>query len=179
MLGVSISSDLQWTVQATKNRQSIIKILGVLNRFDRSLNTDARRRLFNAFVMPKVAYCLPAWCYVNKGTEKAMDHVLLRAARIILSDNSVEFNESTNKFTGISPFKLLVEFKCLLATHSLLQHGDVASYLPAVFTADGSQRSTRSMEGRKFKLPRHFNTSDEQCFYYMTAKYWNNLPLST
>ena len=178
ILGVSISSDLQWTVQARKKRQSITKMLGVLNRFGCSLNTDAPRRVFNAFVMPKVVYCLPAWCHVNKGTEKAMDHVLLRAAGIILSDNSVEFNESTYKSTGILLFKLLAEFKCLLATHSLLQHGDVVSYLPALFTADSSHRSTRSIEGRKFKLPRHSNTSDKQCFYYMAAKYWNNLPFS-
>ena len=151
-------------------------MLGVLNRFGRSLNTDARRRGFNAFVMPKVVYCLPAWCHVNKGTEKAIYHVLLRAARIILSDNSVEFNESTYKSTGILLFKLLAEFKCLLATHSLLQHSDVASYLPALFTADGSQQSTRSMESRKFKLPLHSNISNEKCFYYMAAKYWNNIP---
>ena len=128
-------------------------MLGVLNRFGRSLNTDAPRRVFNAFVMPKVVFCLHAWCHVNKGTKKAMDHVLLRFARIILYDNSVEFNESTYKSTSILPFKLLAEFKCLLATHSLLQHGDVASYLLALFTANSSQRSTRSMEGRKFKLP--------------------------
>ena len=37
------------------------------------------------------------------------------------------------------PFKLLAESKCLLATHSLLQHGDVVSYLSALFTAEGSQ----------------------------------------
>ena len=102
-----------------------------------------------------------------------MDHVLLRTARIILSENSVEFSESTYKSTGILPFKLLTEFKYLLAT--LLQHGDVASYLPALFITDGSQQNTRSKEGRKFKLPRHSNISNEQCFYYIAAKYWNNL----
>ena len=144
-------------------------MLVVLNRFGRSLNTDGRCRDFNAFVMPKVVNCLQTWCHVNKGTEKPMDHVLLRAAHIIQSDNSVEFNESTYKSTSILPFKLLAEFKRLLATHSLLQHGNVASYLSALFTADGSQRSTRSMEDRKFKLPRHSNTSDEQCFYYIAA----------
>ena len=42
-----------------KNRQSITNILGALNRFGRSLNTDAWRRVFNAFVMLKVVYCLP------------------------------------------------------------------------------------------------------------------------
>ena len=88
------------------------------------------------------------------------------------------YTNPTYNSTDILPFKLLAEFKCLLATRSMLQHGGVASYLPALITLDDSQRSTRSMEGRKFKLPRHSNTSDEQCFYYMAAKYWNNLPFS-
>ena len=59
ILSVTITSDLKWTVRATNMRQSLTKMIGVLNRFGNCLNTNIRCHIFNAFIKPNLNYCLP------------------------------------------------------------------------------------------------------------------------
>jgi Reverse transcriptase (RNA-dependent DNA polymerase) len=178
ILGVLLTADLKWTAHATRVRQSVSKMTGVLNRFGCSLNTTVRCRVLCAFILPKLTYCLPVWCAVDKRTTVAMDHVLQRAARVVLHDKTSTLSEATYDSTGILPFSSLSKYRCLTTVHSLLSRDDAAAYILPLFSTADSQRSTRSSEGRKFMLPRHNVTSVEHCFHYYAANCWNDLPYS-
>ena len=104
ILGVTISSDLNWSVHAKSVRQSVTKMISVLNRFGCSLNNDVRCRILNAFIIPKLNYCQPVWCHVSKGEEKTINHVLLRAVKIVLHNKTAELNAVTYHSTKILPF---------------------------------------------------------------------------
>ena len=70
-------------------------MIGVLNRFGSSLSIDACHRILSAFSILNTSYCQSVWCHVSKGEEHAMDHVLLRAARVVLHDKAAVLGRST------------------------------------------------------------------------------------
>ena len=151
-------------------------MIGVLNCFDNCLNIRTRCHVFNAFIQPKLNYCLPVWCHNNKSTEYAIDHILLRAAHIILHDKTAKFNNDNYSFTAILPFKLLFSLSCLSTVYSLLWGDDKHSFLLPVFTSDSSsQRTTRNRQ-HKFILLLHKTSAVENCFYHSAARQWNDLP---
>ena len=179
ILRVIISDDLKWSKQATYVRKSISNMVNVLNRFGTSLNNETRKRIFNSFVSPKMHFCAPVWCWVGPSDLKSMNHTIQRAARVILHNSWAELNHNIFTTTGLLPFELFNHHKSLLATHQLLQPRSTDLYLPALLQHTCSSRcATRGTDGHKFQLPRHTSVTFEQCFYYMGAKLWNNLPAS-
>ena len=48
-------------------------------------------------------------------------------------------------------------------------------YLPSLITESDSQHATRTASSYKFRLLEHNRSADEECFYYVAAKLWNNL----
>jgi hypothetical protein len=153
-------------------------MIGTINRFGCSLNADTRRRIVNAFVVPKLHYALPVWCWVDKAEEKAFDHTILRCARVIMHNKAITLNSTTFNATNLLPFKQMLSLRCLIRTHQLMSSQHPDHYLPSCLTSGGSERVTRNISGRKFSLPAHFTTSDTACFSYMAAKSWNELPQS-
>jgi hypothetical protein len=123
-------------------RQTVSKMIGVINRFGASLNSDARYHILNAFVIPKLTYCLPVWAHIDKTFTKAMDHMLHRVARILLRSKSAELDTSRFKATGILPFKQLSLYKCQTAVHWLMDRFDMVAYLPELLSC--TQRITRN-----------------------------------
>ena len=179
ILGVIISDDLKWSKQATHVRKSISNMVNVLNRFGTSLNNETRKRIFNSFVSPKMHFCTPDWCWVGPSDLKSMNHTIQRAARVILYNSRAELNHDIFTATGLLPFELFSHHKSLLATHQLLQSPSTVLYLLALLQHTcSSQHATRGTHGHKFQLPRHTSVTFKQCFYYMGAKIWNNLPAS-
>ena len=152
-------------------------MINVLNRFGVSLNLNSRNRIFNSFIAPKLSFCVPVWCWIDNTEIKAFDHTLKHAARVITHNKRATLNKETFNLTGLFPFKLLSQRKCLLTTQRLLYEPDSLIYMPTLINhSSESQRSTRGSDGRKFLLPAHRCTSYEHCFYYMAAKIWNTLP---
>ena len=159
-------------------RASVNKMVGVLNRFGSSLNTNTRQRILQAFVIPKVTFCLPVWGHVENKQCAAMDHVLQRAARVVLHDKTASLNRQTYDVTGLVSFALMTEWRCDIAVSALLSRENTDSCLPPLLAA-GSQcsgRTTRSVAGRCFLIPKHALTASQKCFFYAATKHWNNLP---
>ena len=61
ILGVTITSTLNSSVHADQVRTKISRMSGVLQRFGCTLDSHTRLRIFNAFILPNVLYCLPVW----------------------------------------------------------------------------------------------------------------------
>ena len=177
LLGITITNNLKWSSHSSNVRKSVNKMINVLNRFGVSLNLNSRNRIFNSFIAPKLSFCVPVWCWIDNTEIKAFDHTLKHAARVITHNKRATLNNETFNLTGLLPFKLLSQRKCLLTTQRLLCEPDSLIYMPTlIHHSSESQRSTRGSDGRKFLLPAHRCTSYEHCFYYMAAKIWNTLP---
>ena len=173
LLGVTFSVHLSWSVQSSKVRTSISRMIGVMNRFGTSVNCNTRRRVLTAFAFSTLTYCLSVWSAINKTNVKAMDRMLLQAACVVLHSKTAELNQDLYKATNILPLDLLSSFKCLLTTHALLQD-NVSVYQPQMLSNPNCQRSTRGNEGRKFLLPTHTISGDKLCFYYSASKIRND-----
>ena len=104
-----------------------------------------------------------------------MDHVLRRAARVVLHDKSVSLGQLTYAVTGLMPFITMTMLRCVVAVSILLARGDVLPYLPPLLANAGSQRTTRNSDARRFAVPHYTLTATEGCFYYKAAIYWNAL----
>ena len=178
LLGVIFTFDLNWTAHADNTRKSINKMVGVINRLGNALNTNTRQRILQAFVMPKLTYCLPVWGRLCSKSNTAMDHTLLRAARVVLHNRTAELNKATFLSTDILPFSELATMRCLLAVHRILSDDDNSSYVPPLLARSGSQIITRNTTGRRFSIPKHRLTATEHCFYYNSSTIWNDLPLN-
>ena len=59
VLGVTITQDLKWVTHATRMQTSVAKMLGVLNRFGSTLNTNCRCHILQALILPKLSHCKP------------------------------------------------------------------------------------------------------------------------
>ena len=84
ILGVSLTDNFSWDTQV-KHVQSVVNsTIGVLRRFSSSLNTDARLKIFNAFILPRITYCLPVWGNGSATATSKLDRCLLQSVRILL-----------------------------------------------------------------------------------------------
>ena len=59
ILGVTLISDLKRSAHASRVRSSVNKMIGVLNRFGNNLNTHTCQKIMQAFITPKITYCMP------------------------------------------------------------------------------------------------------------------------
>ncbi len=176
VLGVTIVSGLTWSVHARRTQQSVARMVGVLNRFGSALNTTCRRRILQAFILPKLNHCTPVWCWLNKGSSDAFDITLQRAGRIVLRDKSAVLNRSMYEATGLIPINILAQIKSLVRVHALLSRDDCEAYLPPIISQVESQHATRSASGRRLQVPVHVREADKKCFHYAATQLWNSLP---
>ena len=105
LLEVTFTSNLKWLVHAANTRKSICKMIGIINRLGNTTNTNTRLRILQAFVQPKLTYCLPVWGHLTSCTP--MDHTLVHAARVVLRNKAAELGKPTFLSTGLSPFNEL------------------------------------------------------------------------
>ena len=177
LLGITISRDLKWNTHASCTRQSISNMINIINRFGSALNTNACFRIFNTFIMPKLYFGQPVWCWINKSNEKAINHTLQCCARVALWKKSSKLDAETYAVTNLMPFGQLASLRYLSRTHQLLADDSASSYLPPLIPLADNGRITCNI--CKFTIPAHKATADVSCFSYMAAKYWNQLPFST
>ena len=175
ILGVTLNSNLKWTTQSSRVCKSASKMIGVLNRLRTLLNFTSRQRIFEAFILPKITYCLPVWSNTGKSAEKAMNVVLLHAARIVQHNKNVHLNTSTCTITGLLPFCTMSAIRCWSEANSLLSYSDCNNYLLPLMSTLGNTIIIRNISGQKFLLPSHKNTVLENSFHYNAAKLWNEI----
>ena len=179
ILGVTISADLKWLINEFNVRSSVNKLIGVLNRFGDTLNVNARQRILQAIITPKLAYCVPVWEHLSKKQIEAMNYVIQRAARVVMHNKSACLNQSAHDLTGLMPFNIMAMQRCAITVSALLAHEDASSYLPPLLAEASNQNSGRvtcSIATRYFKLPKYKLESTKKCFNFAAVIYWNSLP---
>lgn len=120
--------------------------------------------------MPKLTYCSPVWCWVNKGTVQALDTTLQRAGSIVLRDRAATLNRASYDATDQLPFNILAQVKSLVRVHALLSRDDYEAYLPPLIQEGESQDATRSASCRRLHVPEHTRSEDVCCIYYTASR---------
>ena len=92
VLSATLIKDLKWSAHASRTQKSVARMLGLLNRFGLTLNTDCRLSTLQVFIMPKFTCALLVWCWVDTTTAKALDTTIQRAARIVLHKQNAMLN---------------------------------------------------------------------------------------
>ena len=149
------------------------KMISVLNRLGSTPNYQARQRVVKASVLSKLAYCLSIWGRLECESRTAMDHTLLRMARVVLGNRAAVLDRDTYTATSILPIAELAAMKCILAVHLALSCNNC--YIPPSLAQHGSQIKTQNITGRRFDVPRHRLSATERSFYYAAAKHCNAL----
>ena len=79
MFGVTLTDNLSWNTQAKQVQSVVNSMIGVLQRFSSSLNTDAQLKILNAFILPSL---------LTVSRYGAMDQQLLHLNLTVVSYNS-------------------------------------------------------------------------------------------
>ena len=100
-------------------------------RFGCALNSLTKKRIFQAYILPHVLFCLPVWGNLNISQRHLLDNCLLHFARLIMRNPKAFFNTGTYNFTGILPFQSYVLFRNAIAVFNILNWNEVDFYLQA------------------------------------------------
>ena len=166
ILGVTLTDNLSWDTQA-EHVQSVVKsMIEVLQRFSSSLDTVARLKVFNAFILPHITYCFPVWGNGSATATSIRGRFLIQSVCNMLNNSAAKLNESVFSSAGILPFYYLVFLKNVKLIFKLRQTETHLQYLCSGLLKDSSFQSTRSREGRKFNVHRQARKCNEQCFLY-------------
>ena len=178
ILGVVFNDDLSWSTQHDAVRRKIVSMMGTIQRIGCTLNTDCRKKITQAFVLPHLHNCLSVWGNTSAGPITKMDHALVRAARIILRNRAAELCKETFSSTGISPLANLLTMRNVCSIFHVLNNNMCTYYLGTSQVRDVSVKSTRGSDGRKIVPIRCKRSADELCFQINAVRMWNSLPAS-
>ena len=164
-----ITQEIKWANHAIRMQKSITKMLGVLSRFGSVLNTNCRCRILQAFILPKLSHCTPAWCWVGNAIVNALDTNLQLADCIALRQKTATLDRNLYEIASVLPFHTHTQYESLCRVNSLLFIDTSEPYLPSLITESDGQHTNRSASSYKFRLPEHNRSADEECFYYVAV----------
>ena len=127
------------------------------------------RYLYNAFLLPRITYCLPDWGNRSATATSKLDRCLLQSVRIILKNSAAELSESVFSSRAMLPFYYLVFLKNVKCIFKLLQTETYLQYLCSGLLKGSSFQSTCSSEGCKFCALQNARKCDEQYFQFKAA----------
>jgi hypothetical protein len=177
ILGVTITSKLDWTEHGQSVCAKMNGRLCVLRRLGHVLNMRSRLQLFNAFIKPHLQYCLPVWGNCSVALQHAFDKTLIRCVRYILADSNIhDLNRRILDCTHIFKFTQFVTMANVITVFNILHSPKNIDYFVCTLLTDLSQRTSRSVEANKIVVPVFKHKSDDLCFLIHGQKAWNALP---
>jgi hypothetical protein len=98
-LGIYITSNLSWSLQATKCANKANSLLGFIKRTVGSKNSDLFSKLYKSLVRPILEYCSPVWSPHLKKDIDILEKVQRRASRLALGSDAKDmpYDERLNR----------------------------------------------------------------------------------
>ena len=118
-IDVTFTSPLTWVTQSNNVRAKISRMTSILQRFGCTLDGLTRQRIFQAFIVPHVLFCLQAWGNLPLTQRHLMDDSPLRCAQLIHRNGHINFTQDTFKTSDILPFHFLVLQRNAIAVQSV------------------------------------------------------------
>lgn len=173
ILGVIVSSNLNWRQHARCVCSKISQKLAVLQRIGGSLNAQSRAHIFKTCIKPHLDYCLPVWAFCG-AEHVTIDKLIVRAKRIITNSKVDTVQRDDFKSYGITSFYNLmtIAVACQYYNFAHTNNDDSVSLLSQI---SGRTITTRASKSFKVCLDKSKKSCDN-CFLYGAPLIWNSLP---
>ena len=89
-----LTDTLMWKLRVDTLSKKVSSMVGAIRRGGNSANVNVQRRLFDAFVKPRMLYCQPVWGNCCEMWSNKLNRTLLWALCIITHDTSVKFSKT-------------------------------------------------------------------------------------
>ena len=144
-------------------------------RFRNLIPTEAKLRIFKAFILPQVTYCHTVWHHCCSSDERKLERLQERALRAIYCDRTGTYEALLEKA------RLPTLCNCRLQNMAIIMYkvktNLVPSYISDLFSCDISRYNLRNTDD--FSLPRcNTVTYGRHSLRYMGPYIWAKLPKS-
>ena len=173
-LGISVSSDLQWSSHYQVITSKAYKTLGMLRRtFSRSVNVSAKRLLYLLLIRSHLQYCSPLWHPHLSADVKRLESVQRRATKFILNDFTMNYKE---RLIHLNLLPLMMEFEIsdiMFLVKSIKHpsdHFDIYKFIQFF------SHSTRSSSSLKLRHCLSKNNTQSNFYFNRIPRLWNSIP---
>ncbi|XP_052751430.1 uncharacterized protein LOC128200816, partial [Galleria mellonella] len=168
ILGVDISSDVQFRGHLEDKVKLASKKLGVLNRANHCFTPDQRLMLYKSQIRPQMEYCCHLWAGAHKYQLESFDSLERRAMRVV---------DDPRLTSGIEPLSLRRDFASLCVFYCLyngLCSEELFNITATVYHRTGRHRQVVHPHVLQ---PQWSRTAQfQRCFLSRTFRLWNELP---
>ena len=169
MIWYMVTSAMFCHMQAAKSNSSI----------RRSLTSDARKTLVNAFVMSRLDYCNSLCHGINEGLLNKLQHIQNAAARLVTDTRKYDHITPVLRDLHWLPIRQRIVFKLATMVYKC-QHGLCPSYLAEdciLLSATRGRQHLRSAGRLELLVPRTRTvTFGPRAFTVAGPGAWNSLP---
>ncbi|XP_052750997.1 uncharacterized protein LOC128200723 [Galleria mellonella] len=170
ILGVDISSDVQFRGHLEDKVKLASKNLGVLNRAKHYFTPDQRLMLYKSQIRPHMEYCCHLWAGAPRYQLEPFDSVQRRAMRIV---------DDPMLASGIEPLSLRRDFASLCVFYRLyngLCSEELFNMMPTATFYHRTARHRQGVHPHTLQPKWSRTTRFQRCFLPRTLRLWNELP---
>ena len=157
--------------QNQKTDRFVTQILRQIRSIRRSLTSDARKTLVNAFVMSRLDYCNSLCQGINEGLLNKLQHIQNAAARLVTDTRKYDHITPVLRDLHWLPIRQRIVFKLATMVYKC-QHGLCPSYLAEdciLLSATRGRQHLRSAGRLELLVPRTRTVT-------FGPRAWNSLP---
>ena len=178
-LGVILDNQLKMTDHVAALCRSCFFQLRQIRSIRRSLTSDARKTLVNAFVMSRLDYCNSLCQGINEGLLNKLQHIQNAAARLVTDTRKYDHITPVLRDLHWLPIRQRIVFKLATMVYKC-QHGLCPSYLAEdciLLSATRGRQHLRSAGRLELLVPRTRTvTFGPRAFAVAGPGVWNSLP---
>ena len=178
-LGVIIDSVLSMSPHLKNLCRTATNSLRYISRLRKYLDTDATKKLVNAFVISKLDYCNALFYGLPDTSIQCLQRLQNTAARIVTRTKKYEHISPVLRELHWLPIKFRLQFKMLLLTYKCI-HNMAPQYMCELLTIHCASRTLRSSNDVRLLPPKIQNVKTQfygrRAFSVAEPELWNALP---
>ena len=172
LLGVAIDDELNFTKHINNVCTKGARKVGVLMRFRKLIPTEAKLRIFKAFILPQVTCCHIVWHHCRSTDERKLERLQERALRAIYCDRTSTYEALLEK--ARLPTLCNRRLQDMAIFMYKVKANLVPSYISDLFSCDMRKYNLRNTDD--FSLPRcNTVTYGRHSLRYMGPYIWSKL----
>src|SRR5258708_17813844 len=96
-LGVLVSTNFKTTEQCNKAAKKAMRVLGMIKRNFRNLDSQSLKTLYCSFVRPQMEHCVQDWSPYLKKDVKTLEKVQRRASKLVPTLRNLSYIDRLEK----------------------------------------------------------------------------------
>ena len=173
-LGVTLSSDLSWSLHIQNTTRATKRQLGLLHRKLYQASPKARQAIYKGAILPKLEYCASVWDPHQVTLQNQLETTQKFAARVITKKWKTNYTNLLQELKWNTLKTRRTTQKLKMCYKILNRHSCIPSSL---FTPHPSP-SPRLPHTQSLFLPYVSTLSQKSSFFISTIHLWNHLPAS-